>query len=64
MRSQPDLVCRQTSKERKEYQHAVQEELEKLEDLAASSEKERWVEGVWELWKVNVIKGDRKEENK
>ena len=34
-----------------EYQHAVQEEFleEKLENLAVSSEKERWVEGVWEL---------------
>ena len=30
---------------------------EKLEDLAESSEKERWVEGVWELWIVKVIKG-------
>ena len=39
-----------------EYQHAVQEEFldwkEKLEDLAESSEKERWVEGVWELWNI------------
>ena len=33
-----------------EYQHAVQEEFlnweEKLEDVAESTEKERWVEGV------------------
>ena len=47
-----------------EYQHAVQEFLdweEKLEDLAESSEKERWVEGVWELWKAKVIKAAEKE---
>ena len=47
-----------------EYQHAVQEEFldweEKLEDLAESSEKERWVEGVWELWKTKVIKAAEK----
>ena len=30
---------------------------EKLEDLAESIEKERWDEGVWELWKAKVIKG-------
>ena len=37
-----------------EYQHAAQEFLdweEKLQDLAETSDKERWVEGVWELWK-------------
>ena len=42
-----------------EYQHAVQEEFldweEKLEELAESREKERWVEGVWELWKAKIL---------
>ena len=47
-----------------EYQHAVQEEFldweKKLEDLAVSSDKETWVEGVWELWKAKVIKAAEK----
>ena len=33
---------------------------EKLENLAVSSEKERWVEGVWQLWKAKVIKAVEK----
>ena len=32
----------------------------KLEDLAVSSDKETWVEGVWELWKAKVIKAAEK----
>ena len=46
--------------EREEYQHAVQEDFldweEKLEDLAESSDNERWVKSVWELWKAKVKK--------
>ena len=48
--------------------YAAQEEFldweEKLQDLAETSEKERWVEGrVWELWKSKVIKAGKKRVN-
>lgn len=50
-----------------EYQHAVQEEFldweEKLEKLAGSRENERWLEGVWKVWKAAEMGIGKKEVN-